>query len=329
MRAIATRLGGEIQRRLFRYRGAEASPIVLNQRRVFVLPTRAGLAFGVTVVLLLVGSINYFLSLGYVLTFLLAGLAVVSIIHTFRNLVRLEIAAGRCEPVFAGATASFPLRLANARGDPRLGLRLSAAEVTPVRLDVPAHGSAEACVAVPAPERGWRTLGCLTLETTFPLGLVRAWSYVHPDMRCLIYPRPEQSPPPLPRGNLGAHSRRSAEAGSDDFAGLRAHQPADSPRHVAWKIAAREGPLLTKTFSAQAGGEVRLDWATLPPGLDVEARLSRLTAWVLAAHTQQVPFSLALPGVRQASGKGETHVRRCLRSLALYGLAEGAGHRPT
>ncbi|MGB0128558.1 MAG: DUF58 domain-containing protein [Rhodocyclaceae bacterium] len=319
MEAIAKRLGAELQRRLFRYRGTEATPIILDQRRVFVLPTRAGLAFSFTVALLLVGSINYFLSLGYLLTFLLGGLGIVAIVHTFRNLVRLEIAAGRCDPVFAGGVASFPLRFGNARADPRLGLRVCALGIEPVVVDVPARANVEARVCVPAPERGWLALSRLTLQTTFPLGLIRAWSYIHPDMRCLIYPRPERGAPPLPSGGLGERGPTGAESGGEDFAGLRGHQPADSPRHVAWKVAARDGPLLTKRFTAPAGGQVRLDWSALPAHLDTEARLSRLTAWVAAAHAAQVGFSLELPGASHRYGKGEAHVRRCLRSLALFG----------
>lgn len=324
MPAIARRLGNEIQRRLFRYRGAETTPIVLNQRRVFVLPTRAGLVFGVTVALLLVGSINYFLSLGYVLTFLLGGLGIVAIIHTFRNLVRLEIGAGRCDPAFVGDMARFPLHIRNARPDPRPALKIHAEGIVPVMLDVPAEANVEARIALPARERGWLALGRLTLETTFPLGLVRAWSYIHPDMRCLVFPRPERAAPPLPGGGHGERGGSGTESGSDDFAGLRAHQPADSPRHVAWKVAARDGPLLTKRFTKQEGTEVRLDWATLPANLDVETRLSRLTAWVLAAHALQIPFSLEIPGVRHGRGSGEAHVRRCLRSLALF-AKEGPG----
>ena len=75
--------------------------MTLTQRRIYILPTRAGLLFGSTVLLMLVGCVNYNLSLGYVITFLLAGAGIVSILHTFRNLASLQVAAGRARPVFA------------------------------------------------------------------------------------------------------------------------------------------------------------------------------------------------------------------------------------
>ncbi|HSO44739.1 MAG TPA: DUF58 domain-containing protein, partial [Rhodoferax sp.] len=51
--------------------------ITLTQRNVYIMPTRAGLMLGVTLLVLLVAAINYQLNLGYLLTFLLAGSALV------------------------------------------------------------------------------------------------------------------------------------------------------------------------------------------------------------------------------------------------------------
>jgi uncharacterized protein (DUF58 family) len=322
MSELAGSLTQNFNRWLFRLHGPEASPIVLGQRRVFVLPTGSGLAFAVTVILLLIGSINYFLSLGFMLTFLLAGLGIVAIIHSFRNLVGLEIAAGRCGPVFRGESAVYTLAIRNHRPDARLALRLRVGGGAPAALDVPGSDSAEARLVVPTRRRGWQRLQRITLETTFPLGLIRAWSYIQPDMRCLVYPAPERDPPPLPFGAAGLDGMLRAGPGIDDFAGLRGHQPADSPRHIAWKAVAREAPLLTKQFAGAAAGLLWLDWWALPTHLDTEARLSRLTAWVLAAHGACLPFGLRLPGVELAPADDEAHVRRCLQELALHDCGE-------
>jgi uncharacterized protein (DUF58 family) len=311
---------GALRRWLFRVDGPEAAPIRLRQRRVFVLPTGAGLGFAATVLLLLTGSINYQLSLGFMLTFLLAGLGVVTIIHTFRNLVRLEIAPGRCQPVFAGGTAVFTLRLINTRREPRRALRVYASPLAGRPADLPGDSTFEAEVGVPAPRRGWLPLGRVTLETRYPLGLIRAWSYVHPRMRCLVWPAPEAAPPPLPLGAGDRRAGRAAALGADDFAGLRSHQPADSPRRVAWKSSTREdAPLQTKQFSGQAGGSVWLDWYDLPEALDTETRLSRLTAWVMAARDARLPFGLRLPSATLPPSADADHAPRCLRALALHG----------
>ena len=63
--------------------------------------------------LLLIASINYSLSLGFLLTFLLASMGGMSMLHTFRNLARLTIMPGRAEPVFAGEVAQFHLVMHN------------------------------------------------------------------------------------------------------------------------------------------------------------------------------------------------------------------------
>jgi uncharacterized protein (DUF58 family) len=312
---------GALRRWLFRVNGPEAAPIRLEQRRVFVLPTRAGLGFAATILLLLTASINYQLSLGFVLTFLLAGLGVVAIIHTFRNLVRLEVSPGRCRPVFAGGSALFTLRFTNSRNDARRSL-IVFAPPTPGRVvDLPAHSVLETEVQVPATRRGWLHLGRVTIESSYPLGLIRAWSYIHPRMRCLVWPHPEANAPALPSGNGDREPGRAAMIGADDFAGLRSHQPADPPRRVAWKASTRENaPLQTKQFSSQAGSSLWLEWYDLPEVLDLEARLSRLTAWVLAARDARMPFGLRLPSACFPPSADADHALRCLRALALHGL---------
>jgi len=51
---------------------------------------------------------------------------------------------------------------------------------------------------------------------------------------------------------------------------------------------------------------------------DAEARLSILTAWVIAADRQQLVYSLNLPGEQVVPGSGQTHRAKCLELLALY-----------
>jgi uncharacterized protein (DUF58 family) len=312
------------RRWLFRLHGPEPAPIVLGQRRVFVLPTRPGLLYGASLLVMLLGSINYALSLGFALTFLLAGLGIVALLHTFRNLAQLAILPGRVEPVFAGETAQFALVLRNARAEGRYALTLQCADGARVGADVPP--AAETVVRVPRPtnRRGWLHAGRITLETRYPLGLVRAWSYAEPQARCLVYPAPERDAPPLPASGAARGEGGRVARGAEDFAGLRAHQPADPPRHIAWKAVLRQGgagPLLTKQFCGAGAAPLWLDWDALPPGMDTEARLSRLTRWLLEAQAQGVHCGLRLPGVRILPGTGRQHLHACLEALALYGQA--------
>ena len=147
----------------------------------------------------------------------------------------------------------------------------------------------------------------MTLDTNWPLGLIRAWAYAVPDMRCLVYPTPASRPPCRHRRLLAAvpATRPSNPSGSEDFLALRGHQLADPPRHVAWKTAARLGadaPLMTKQYADPAAQTVWLDWDALPAAMPVEERLSWLTRWVLDAHAAGLSWGLRLPGSTTRAG---------------------------
>jgi uncharacterized protein (DUF58 family) len=303
-----------------RVRPPEQAPIILTQRRVYVLPTRAGLAYAMALGVILLGAMNYNLSLGHALVFLLAGLGIVAILHTFRNLVLIALRPGRCEPVFAGSPAQFALVLENRRPDARTSLRLFIGEQEPVEVDIEARTSRVATLGVPTTRRGWLPMPRVTIETTWPLGLVRAWSYAVPELDCLVYPAPAAKAPPLPWSGDSARGTTRDGRGADDFSGLRKHQPADAPRHVAWKAVARQqdGPLLTKLFAGASAQQIWLDWDALSGTTDGEQRLSILARWMLDADAAGLAWGLRLPALQLRPDNGPAQLAAGLRALALH-----------
>jgi uncharacterized protein (DUF58 family) len=309
-----------LKQQLFRWKSDGTAPLRLGQRRIFIIPTRAGLLFAVALIVMLVAAINYTLALGHALVFLLSGLGLTGMVHTFRNLYGLLITPGRCEPVFAGETAHFQLSLANDRTTPRLALELEAESGLTVTAEIAARESTKIAIPVSARQRGWLELPRVRLATRYPLGLFVAWCYLQPAMRCLVYPQPLASPlpPPSPTPSGG---ERSGDGGQEDFAGFRERQPADSPRHVAWKASARDGgerPLLVKQFAGGAQVELQLDWALTDPALSVEIRISQLAGWVLTAENEACNYALHLPEKAIQTGCGDAHRRHCLEALALF-----------
>lgn len=304
----------------------ETAPIELRSRRIYVLPTASGLSFAVAMLAMLVASINYSLSLGYGLVFALAGAGLASIVHAWRNLAGLRIRPGRSEAVFAGETATLHFIIDNPRKArrPALRLKLRGAETT---FELGPLQTLAIGVACAAERRGRLQAGRTVIETRWPLGLIRAWSVFVADVGCIVHPAPEKNAPPPPESPAEqGDGTPSPQAGDDDFAGLRPHQRADSPRHIAWKVLARGGPLMTKQFAGQQGQELSLAWTDLPPGLDAERRLSRLSAWLLEAERSGRPWSLALPGTSVPRGSGRSHLLRCLDELAYHeepGRADG------
>ncbi|MDR2259596.1 MAG: DUF58 domain-containing protein [Azoarcus sp.] len=306
-------------------RPPEAAPIRLGQRRIYVLPTLAGLSFAGALGVMLVASVNYSLSLGYAFTFLLAGSAIASAIHAFRNLLGLSIQYGRVEAAFRGGSAVFHLLIDNPHPRRRAALYLTGGATArgEVFFDLPPAACSEISLALPARQRGVLPLGRAVIETRWPLGLVRAWSVFAPAMEALVFPAPEANPPPLPPGRdrMNGEATDTSRAGNEDFAGLRAYRDTDSPRHLAWKVFARGGELMTKQFSVPEGGDLFFDWRDLPGTLAEEERLSRLTAWLLRAEQDGRRYALRLPAREIPANRGEAHLYRCLGALAVHGTA--------
>ena len=305
---------------VFGLRGPEHGPIRLSQRRVYVLPTGYGIAFAGSLLLMLIGSINYSLGLGYVLTFALAGMGLVSMLHTYRNLAYLTVRAGRAEPVFAGEDAAFEVLLDNSSGFDRFAVVAKRRDAS-VDIDISAGRSEIARLAVRTERRGRLHLGRVTLESRYPLGLFRCWSYVRPEMAAVVYPRPDDSDLPLAKIRPETGEVVSTGAGVDDFAGLRPYQPGDSPRHIAWKAAGRESVLLTKHFAGRGAAEMWLEWDDVPATLGLEARLSRLARWVVLAESAGIAYGLRIPGSELRPGLGDAHRDACLTKLALFDVA--------
>jgi uncharacterized protein (DUF58 family) len=301
---------------IFRASVPESSPVTLVQRRIFILPTRQGYTFSLTVFILLVASINYALSLGFVLTFTLVSMGGVAMLHTWRNLAHLKLRPGRCDPVFAGETAHFGITV-ETPSQTRFAIAARRKGEEPIYADVSAVEVAAMALPVATPRRGRMRCGRIEIFTRYPLGLFHAWSYVDFNLNVIVYPRPDPT-----AGSPPAQSRSASEegipiAGDEEFNMLRSYRPGDAPKLIAWKALAREQGLLTKEFSATASSELWLDWEEAHAH-DLEARLSVLCHWVLQAERFGQSYGLRIPGSVISPARGDAHRARCLEALALF-----------
>lgn len=303
--------------RLFRHSIPAGRELTLTQQRIYVLPTRHGLLFAVMLAAMLLGAVNYNNSLAFLLTFLLVALGLVSILFTYANLAGLRVRGGRTASVFAGREARFIIELHNPDRQARCAVRAAAAGAATASVDIPAGGRGALSLCLPARQRGRLPLGRITLSTTYPLGLVRAWSYMDLGMHCLVYPRPGPHRVIAAMGSPCDEGRIEALAGNDDFFGFRDYRRGDSLRHVHWKALARALPLMTKQFHSSESPELWLDWVALPP-LDVENRLRQLCRLVLEAARGERAYGLRLPGTVIPPGQGPRQRQRCLEALALF-----------
>jgi len=315
--------------------GPESGDVLLDRRRVYILPTTPGLVFGAAILVLLIGSINYDLQLGYVLTFLVASMAIVGMHTTHSNLAQLVLRGIRAEPVFAGDVAIFEVTATNPTTVDRFALRFAFIDPSTaprrfpllmrhprtaltVSTEVAARGDRSIGVPLPAPHRGRLPAPRIVIESRFPFGLWRAWAYLTPALSAMVYPKPETDAPPLPLTGTGGGDGYGLASSGDDFAGVRPYSPGDPQKMIAWRLAARSDELSVKQFEAQGGGELLLDFESLPRNLDVEQKLSRLTRWVLDADAAHARYGLRLPGSMVSAGSGPQHREKCLTALALH-----------
>ncbi|WP_426702796.1 DUF58 domain-containing protein [Rhodanobacter sp. Col0626] len=314
MRGIFQRVQRWAERRLpalTRYRRPESLPIELHRRRIYIVPSGFGLGFSILLLVMLIGALNYANNAALLLTCLLGAASAASMLVAFRALDGL-----RLEHIRAGhAVAGQPIELILAFGSrrPRDAIRVDLGDNT-MAFALDGRTAALVKLTLPTDQRGWQPLPRLRVWSSWPLGLFRAWSWLHPDQQILVWPRPEAAgPQPHAPANDARHMRLHR---GDELAALRDYRAGDPQRHIAWKASARHASLLVKDFEQpQTQPQWQLDWRQLG-GLGSEARIARLARWLNEAQARRCQYSLWLPGDEIASSSGPLHYARCMSALA-------------
>lgn len=295
--------------------------VTLDQRRIFIFPSRPGLWFMLLLLLLLIAAINYQNNMAFALVFLLASVFIVSILHTFANLSGLTISAQRAIPVFAGDNASFELLVAGRPGQAYFDVNLNWAGSEVCSVSLFDRNEQAVNLHMMMLRRGRFRPERLLVETFYPVGLLRAWTWLALDFEVLVYPRPQKSP--LVH-QATAEDKDEGDiipvAGSDDFYELAEYKAGDSLKHVFWKGYAKDQSLQTKHYVAYREQQRWLDWRQFSG--NTEQRLSKLCYWVLQLEKSHDDYGLRLPGVTIAPAHGSQHQTRLLTELALFQIDE-------
>lgn len=299
-----------------------AREVTLDQRRIFIFPSRVGLFFGICLLVMLLTSINFQNNLSYALTFLLVTLFIVAVLHTYANLSGLTLRAVSAHPAFPGQHSRFDVLLRRSKQRDHYALQLQWPDSSAALVNLVDDDTELVQLHLPVGKRrGWYSPGRLRLESTYPLGLLRCWTWVDLDLPALVYPRPVASDE-LPGVASDASDGAAVPiAGSDDFYGFRDYRKGDSLRHIYWQGVAKGQSPQSKQYTAYAQRSVWLDWE-LFPGTDTELRLSYLCYWALAFSREEQEYGLRLPGLSIDPDCGLAHRDNVLRALALYGLPQ-------
>ena len=312
---------GRMARWIRKRQGPDTLPLTLSRTRLYILPTRAGVGFGLLMILMLVAGLNYANSTALFLTFLLTGFMLVSMHQCHRNLLGAQLVAATAQPTFALRTGTLCLTFENPAAAARFRIAAAVGNEPLAPTDLPARGRGRIELPVAALKRGVVQIDRLHLNTTHPFGLFRTWTWVHAPIEMLVYPHPNGSlPMPTHYGNK-AGTRSVTNTGADEWLGLRPFRDGDSPRQVDWKAYAREQPLLVKEYSA-AGAELRMfDFGALA-NLQLEAKLEQLARWIVDAEGGGERYGLSLPDGYIKPDRGPEHRHRCLAALAKFGLED-------
>ncbi len=311
---------------------ASSSVDIHIRQRVYIFLTRYGLIFSINLLVMLLGAVNYNNSLAYALTFLLAGLFMVSMLHTYNNLRGLIINTAPADPVFAGQQACFPLLLDNRQGQfrPAIDFQIQTgskktrrSKASPVKInsaDVGGNTLQTLNFYIETVKRGYLLPGRIKISSTWPIGFFRAWSYLHLEQACIVYPCPLGTKILPEQTRLDGEEQSGTGIGTEDFIGFKQYRVGDSMRAVDWKAYARERGLLTKRFSGKGTKKILIDWQQTNHLDNVEQRLSQLCLWVVEAEKQGMQYALTLSANDNSQfDNGEIHKHRCLTTLAEYG----------
>lgn len=295
--------------------------ITLSQANVFIFPTRSGFTFGGLLVILILGAINYQNSLVYGTAFLLGSMFIITILYTFRNLSGLTIELAESNRGFVGENVEFAVRVERPKGRGREGIQIGWPNGYKQWAEVFDTEAAVVNLYVQATQRGWLEPGRMLVETYFPLGLLRAWTWVDINARALVYPKPMFGDTPLLHSS--AHRDDGVlidPLGSDDFVDIRQYAPGDPIKNILWRSFARNDDVVVKRYASYVEPRLWFDFSQLPG--DVEEKLSRIAGWALEATQGEREFGVRFPTFDIAPGLGQAHLDRVLKELALYGIAD-------
>ena len=258
----------------------------------------------------------------YLLAFACAGMALVSRLHARANLRDIEIQAGDVVPDSRAACYRLPFRLIAKSKRAASGIEIAAANAKsavfvgqlepglPFRseLHLPA---ARFIAAKPA---------VLLVRSLYPLGFFTAELRLSLTQNKKITPCPQGDLPlPSPVKQASASTGGSPAAGvrgvsgNDDFAGVRAWQPGDSPRHIDWKAVARERPMMTKQWTGNQDAVVILDWNSV--AIPDDEKVRQFAKWIHDCEAQGIFYAVALPDLTLPAGIGPAHMRKCLAAV--------------
>ena len=323
--------------RWFAKRAPKSDCATLNLRNVYIFFSREGLLFLALLMITFIAGVNYGNNLILGLCFYLVSIWLISFHVTFAHISGLQVKLLEITMAEAGSPVWVTLQVQSGSRQPRRQLSFSFDPVVnkkhnkafssndnQAKLVVLSSLLDEQIIrlAVTTSTRGQLELPRLKIQTVYPLGIMRAWSYIYFARTAWVYPKPlafdwQARYTSVNTDDLSRGSQHTQ--GQDDFDRLDSYIQGESLARVSWAHVARGQGMLTKHFVDPLGHEHRLDYHDMPASTH-EQKLAQLAFGALSLGRLNVPFQMQLSSdtsaVTNTLGQGEPFTQTCLLRLA-------------
>ncbi|WP_133129331.1 hypothetical protein [Legionella yabuuchiae] len=304
--------------RWVRKRHPIANPQDLHSNRIYILPSAFGWLYGIVILTMATGAINYQLNAAYFFVFLLVIIGLLSMWQTHQNLKSLSIQCLMIDDVEEGKPAKIMLFI-NPHQQPRFGLTFSHTQGEVVTIEKTPKEGRKAVIPLATYSRGVFKIPPIKIYSYYPLGIFKVWSYLYYDMSYYVYPAAKHPGFwPVSMNEESLLDNPIQHPGDDNLYELQlVESPWVQASRIAWKISARSKEWYLKKMTNPAGEYWLFSLEDLHE-TDLETNLQYLSYWIQTAEQLKQPYALELHGKRSDFAFGEEHKQACLRTLAVY-----------
>jgi uncharacterized protein (DUF58 family) len=169
---------------------------------------------------------------------------------------------------------------------------------------------------IPALPRGVHSVRRAWIETTYPLGLLRARRRIAVQAELVVHPAPTSIPNAPGGGAAGLAAAIAGAAGADQPSGLRDFRDGDEIRAIHWRATARRGRPVVTEWDASAGEGMELVLDRRADEQALEGALSLVAALAIAARDAKERLTIHTQGMSRTFGPGHAPWEELLRTLA-------------
>ena len=279
----------------------------LFQKDILIFIYKQGFLYLVLILITFIAGINYANNLILGFCFLISSILWMSFYLTFKQLYGLKIDVVVDEVGQVDQVLNVKLLLKQSAHSVRY-LRIKWLDQEHFFYCDQAQQTFE--LAIFPTQRGEYKFSPIRIYSTYPLGLVRAWTYLY--LRKSVWVAPKAHDWQKEHKNTPT----SANDSLDEFRDLKAYQQGDSYQNVAWKQVARGQGFFIKMFEAQANHQhLEIDYQQIP-AQSHEEKLSYMMGLIEQCEQLGDDYALILPHTRLETGQGQVQFIKAKLLLA-------------